>query len=139
MTILEYQQDLIRAPVNHVPSDLSSPNLIDFEQKTDHFRACIVCKLLFNDHLSTGLCPNCDSSKKHTSYHHINLRSPPIQTHPAHYTNSDFITPLPTRPHIRVAQKFVCSHCRYLNFVNGVGNGTAVCSICRAALRTTQY
>ncbi|CAF0741453.1 unnamed protein product [Rotaria sp. Silwood1] len=132
----QQHQNLVRIPVNVVKSDSSPTNLIDFEQKTDKIRPCIVCKRNFNDLLSTALCSECDYNKKHLLPRHVvTLRPSPMNIYPTLYKTSDFITPLPSSPKIKGPLKIICQYCRSLNLLNDIKNGTNhSCSICKATL-----
>ncbi|CAF0887091.1 unnamed protein product [Rotaria sordida] len=129
-------QTFIRIPVNVVKQTSSPTNLIDFEQKTDKIRPCIVCRRNFNDLLSTGLCSDCDYNKKPSLPRHIvTIRSSPINIYQTLYKNSDFITPLSSSPRIKGPLRINCQHCRSLNLLNDIKNGTNnCCSICKATL-----
>ncbi|CAF2325213.1 unnamed protein product [Rotaria sp. Silwood2] len=131
----QYQR-FIQIPVNVIKSDSSSMNLIDFEQKTDKIRPCIVCKHYFNDLLSTGLCSECDYNRKHPLPRHVTtLRSSPMNIYSTSYKNSDFISPLQSSPKIKGPHKIFCQQCRSLNILNGIKHGTNhSCSICKTIL-----
>ncbi len=134
------QQNSVRIPIR---LDGQS-NLIDFEQKTDKIRPCIVCKHYFNDLSSTGLCSECDYKKKPSPppRHVIITRSSPINPYSSLYKSSDFLSPLSSRSSskIRVPLKMTCPHCKYINMVNSTQNGMDyTCSVCKSILHIPRY
>jgi len=143
---LEQQQQQNFVRISSQLAKVDSPsNLIDFEQKTDRIRPCIVCKHYFNDLSSTGLCSECDYKKKPPLTRHVVItRSSPINTYSTVYKNSDFLSPLssasPSASKIRAPLKVICPRCRNLNMVNGIQNRTDyVCSVCKNALVIPRY
>jgi hypothetical protein len=117
--------------------------LIDFEQKTDRIRPCIVCKHYFEDLLSTGLCTECDFNVKNSRpRQRITIRSSATNIYPPSYKNSDFITPLSSSStsKIKASQKISCPRCKNLNMLNGVQNGAVyTCSVCQTILQIPRY
>ncbi len=118
-----------------------STNLVDFEQKTDKIRPCIVCRQYFNDLLSTGLCSDCDYKKNPGVTRQVFIRrAPPINTYSTVYQNSDFITPRSSSPKIRGPLKIRCHQCGNLNVIASMQSGLDYgCSICRALLQIHRY
>ena len=86
MIILEFQQHQtsVRTPVRFDKND-SSANLIDFDQKTDQIRQCLVCKRMFNDLSSIKICSECDNKKNPLlpPRQPVNKPSPPIFKSPS--------------------------------------------------------
>ena len=61
---LEVSQSIsVRVPIRFDKND-SSTNLIDFDQRTDQIRQCILCQRMFYDLASTKICSDCDRQKK---------------------------------------------------------------------------
>ncbi len=114
--------------------------MIDFDQKTDKIRPCIVCKHYFNDLLATGICADCDYNMKHRPQRYFPIvRAPLPNIYPTSQRTSDFITPLSSSRN-RGPQKLVCPHCRNINLVNNVQNGRDyTCSICQTILHIPRY
>lgn len=124
----------------HGKSDLSSTNLIDFEQKTDQVRPCIVCKRYFYDLTSTGLCSDCNYNKNSVIHRPaIQLRALPTVNHTTIYRNSDFLTPISIMSRVKGPQKITCPRCRNLNLLNGITTGTHRCSVCQSILHVPRY
>lgn len=119
--ILE-QQYTTRIPVTFIKSDSSSMNLIDFEQRTDRIRACIVCKHLFNDLSSTGLCSECDYNDRHTLSRLVSPGRSSTNIYPANYKNSDFITPIAPTSRITGPRNIHCPNCRQLNILHQINS-----------------
>ncbi len=140
MIILEQQQNFVRIPCQYKESDPPS-NLVDFEQKTDRIRPCIVCKHYFNDLLATGICPDCDYKLKQRPPRYVSfVRAPLPNIYPPLHRNSDFTTPLSSSSGTRDPQKLVCPHCKNLNLVNSIQNGRDyTCSICQTVLNAPDY
>ncbi len=139
--VLDPQRKPVPVPV-HITKYDSPSNLIDFEQKTDRIRPCIVCKRYFNDLSSTGLCSECDYKKNPSLPRQIIIRrSPPTNTtYTTIYPNSDFMTPLSFSSRTKGPLKIICPRCKSLNVVNNIQHSTDyTCSICRALLHIPRY
>jgi len=135
-------QNPVRIPIHYTSVD-SPSNLIDFDQKTDKIRPCIVCKRNFYDLSSTGLCSECDYKKFPPSRRVLITPSSSINTYSPMYKNSDFISPLSSSSSpskIRGPLKITCPNCKYINVVNSIPNGMDyTCSICRTFLPIPRY
>ncbi len=119
------------------PTNISpSTNLVDFEQKTDKIRPCIVCKTNFDDLLLTGLCSKCNHLKNPSAQRHVTIRRAPANNN---YSSSDFLTPH-SSPKIRGPLKLTCPHCKRFNMINNVQSGIDyTCSICNRVLSIPNY
>ncbi len=115
------------------PTTISpSTNLVDFEQKTDQIRPCIVCKRYFEDLSLTGLCSDCNYQRNPSTTRHVTIRRAPVTNT---YSNSDFLTPHSSSVKIRGPLKIVCPYCRVLNLINTVQYGSnSICSACKRVL-----
>ncbi|CAF0729903.1 unnamed protein product [Adineta ricciae] len=130
----------VQIPI-HFEKTNSPSNLIDFEQKTDRIRPCIVCKLNFDDISSTRICRDCDYNSKHpirpTVGYQPTTRVPPIYTYPRLTAASDFITPYAhtTTTRLRPLNRLLCRHCNNVNMINDRYRGNEyLCSVCHRDL-----
>ncbi|CAM4866712.1 unnamed protein product [Rotaria socialis] len=125
----------------YVKSDSSSTNLIDFDQKTDRIRPCIICKMNFDDISSTGLCSNCCDYNRNRPLPRqvVLLRPSPLGVYPTSYSSSDFISPISSSSKMKGQIKILCSKCNYLNVLHGTAYGASRCSICQNVLNVPHY
>ncbi|CAF2062373.1 unnamed protein product [Rotaria magnacalcarata] len=124
----------------YAKSDSSSNNLIDFDQKTDRIRPCIICKMNFHDLQSTGLCSNCDYNRIRLLPRQVApIRPSPLGVYPTSYSSSDFISPVSSSSKMKGQIKITCSQCRSINLLHGIAYGANRCSICQNVLNVPHY